>query len=119
MRLGSVAAVAALVAVRGEVDIVKGDTSGSWHSTHGQDRTVAELLGWKHDGYFVDVGASDPHVASNSRALERDYGWRGLCIEASAALLTNQRTTADHPRRRTTCVTCRRPCQDVRRARRC
>ena len=32
MRLGSVAAVAALVAVRGEVDIVKGDTSGSWHS---------------------------------------------------------------------------------------
>ena len=46
MRLGSVAAVAALVAVRGEVDIVNGDKSGSWHSAHGQDRTVAELLGW-------------------------------------------------------------------------
>ena len=70
MRLGSVAAVVALVAVRGEVDIVKGDTSGSWLSAHGQDRTVAELLGWQHDGYFVDVGASDPHIAGTSPKSE-------------------------------------------------
>ena len=55
--------------------------AGTWHSQYGQDREVAALLGCKRRGYFVDLAANDPVHFSNTLALERDFGWRGLCIE--------------------------------------
>ena len=44
--------------------------------------------------FFVDLAANHPVCHSNSVALERAHGWRGLCIEANptyAALLREQR----------------------------
>ena len=58
------------------------DRSGVWHSQHGQDRVVSTLLASKH-GYFIDLAASEPLMHSNTRALERDFGWNGICIEAN------------------------------------
>lgn len=49
----------------------------------GQDRTVYALLGNQEKGYFVDLAANDPVYFSNTRTLERDHGWSGLCIEAN------------------------------------
>ena len=49
----------------------------------GQDLTVFDLLGSIRDGYFIDLAARHPLETSNSRALERDLGWRGVCIEAN------------------------------------
>lgn len=40
------------------------------------------LLNYQHGGYFVDLAANRPILGSNTRALERDFGWRGVCIEA-------------------------------------
>ena len=59
------------------------DVPGRWHAKSGQDRLIAALLGGKQRGYFVDLAANHPIFVSNSRALERDYGWDGLCIEAN------------------------------------
>ena len=59
------------------------DRSGVWHSQHGQDRVVSTLLASKHGGYFIDLAASEPLMHSNTRALERDFGWNGICIEAN------------------------------------
>ena len=56
--------------------------STEWHSAYGEDRVIVDLLG--RDGYFVDVGAGDP---SNTRALERDFGWHGICIDANVEAL--------------------------------
>uniref|UniRef100_A0A0D3IQS8 Methyltransferase FkbM domain-containing protein n=2 Tax=Emiliania huxleyi TaxID=2903 RepID=A0A0D3IQS8_EMIH1 len=55
--------------------------SGAWHSSAQQDRAVLALLGAKRGGYFIDLTASDPVKDSNTLALERDYGWGGLCLE--------------------------------------
>ena len=33
--------------------------------------------------YFVDLAANNATEASNTRLLERDFGWRGVCIEAN------------------------------------
>lgn len=44
----------------------------------GQDIWVHDLIG--DSGYFVDVGAHDGIVHSNTYALEQ-LGWTGLCIE--------------------------------------
>ena len=63
------------------------DAPGSWHSQDGQDKTVAKLLQFQYGGFFVDLAANQPVCLSNTRALERDYGWRGLCIEPNSELL--------------------------------
>ena len=55
--------------------------SGAWHSSAQQDRAVLALLGAKRGGYFIDLTASAPVKDSNTLALERDYGWGGLCLE--------------------------------------
>lgn len=61
-----------------------------WQSQLGQDRFVAAAFGGKRDGTYIDIGAGDPKTISNTYALERHFGWRGvLCdIEYASALLS-------------------------------
>ena len=71
------------------------DSAGAWHAQAGQDRLVSSILNGRRNGYFVDLAAAAPLVLSNSRALERDFRWRGLCIEGNAdlaAALSKQRS---------------------------
>ena len=61
----------------------------------GQDAWVLEKAG--AGGYFVEAGAHDGVSHSNTVALERHHGWRGLCVEANAklrALVTRRRSCA-------------------------
>lgn len=52
------------------------------YASDGQDRFVAEtLLGGKRGGVFAEVGAFDGETLSNTVLLERDFGWRGVCVE--------------------------------------
>lgn len=60
-----------------------GDVPGHWHSKDGQDQVIWSLLGEKRSGFFIDLAANHPTFISNTRAVERDYGWRGLCVEAN------------------------------------
>ncbi|MFA6972789.1 MAG: FkbM family methyltransferase [Gallionella sp.] len=53
-----------------------------FHSQIGQDKFVVDYYKGKRDGYFVEVGAFDGVFLSNTLALERDYGWKGVCVEA-------------------------------------
>ena len=59
------------------------DQPGAWHSQLEQDRLIFKLLRRKRDGFFVDLAANHPVYISNTRTLERDHGWSGLCIEAN------------------------------------
>jgi len=56
---------------------------GQMHSQVGQDWLVATLLGCKSDGWFVDLAANDAMKLSNTLMLERDFAWKGLCVEAN------------------------------------
>ena len=52
------------------------------YSSHiGQDAWVAECLQFKRDGFFLDFGAFDGETISNTYALEKELGWRGICVE--------------------------------------
>ena len=62
------------------------DSPGTWHGQVGQDRTVHRLFGGRRGGYFVDLASNEPVYFSNSRTLERDHGWRGVCIDGSLEL---------------------------------
>jgi FkbM family methyltransferase len=51
-------------------------------SQAGQECWVAEISNFKRNGFFVDIGASDGLYLSNTYALEKRLGWKGICIEA-------------------------------------
>ena len=76
-----------------------------WHGQEGQDRIVVTLLetesstrrdaASKQRRYFIDLASSGGLTHSNTVVLERDYGWRGLCIEANSVFwpsVVNRRT---------------------------
>lgn len=51
------------------------------HSAFGQDLFVAELLGSKRGGVFVDIGANDGVSISNTLYFEKELGWSGIAVE--------------------------------------
>lgn len=61
------------------------DRPGMWHGQELQDCFAHTLLAQRRGGFFLDLAANDAITFSNTRALERDYGWRGLCIEPNPA----------------------------------
>lgn len=48
-----------------------------------QDLFVISELGFKRNGYFVEIGASDGVTGSNTFLLEKCYGWQGILVEPS------------------------------------
>lgn len=46
-----------------------------------QDYFVLQSLNWKHDGYFVEFGATNGKDLSNSWLLEKKFGWKGILAE--------------------------------------
>lgn len=53
-------------------------------SQAGQDFWVyGEVFNEMRGGYFLDIGAHDGFIVSNTYILEKRYGWNGICIEAN------------------------------------
>lgn len=46
-----------------------------------QDLFVLDILNYKNNGFFLEVGAGDGVNLSNTYLLERDYGWTGILVE--------------------------------------
>jgi hypothetical protein len=52
-----------------------------YHSQAWQDEFVANLLGFKKDGYYLDIGSNDYSAQSNSYFFDTELGWKGICVE--------------------------------------
>jgi FkbM family methyltransferase len=50
----------------------------------GQDLWVLEKTNYKRNGYFVEFGATDGVLLSNTWLLEKDFGWQGICAEPNS-----------------------------------
>ncbi len=61
------------------------------YSSQGQDRFVLEVLRELRGGYFIDSGAGDGVEGSNTKLLEEQYGWSGICVEPNAELFASLR----------------------------
>lgn len=61
----------------------------------GQDLWVLEKTSFKRGGFFVEFGATDGVLLSNSWLLEKEFGWKGVCAEPNpkffASLKKNRR----------------------------
>ena len=47
----------------------------------GQDLEVLKFYNNKRDGFFIEIGACDGIEFSNTYLLEKDYNWKGICVE--------------------------------------
>ena len=56
-------------------------------SEHGQDFFVLGNVGFKENGFFVDIGAADGITGSNTYCLEKFYRWRGICVDPNPVFL--------------------------------
>ena len=65
-----------------------------------QDLFVLFMLGHKRDGFFVEFGATDGVMLSNSFTLEKHFGWHGILAEPARcwheALGKNRTNAIDH-----------------------
>lgn len=71
------------------------------YSQLGQDEFVLGVLGYQRNGFFLDSGASDGVTGSNTYLLERDFSWRGICVEPDSQFF--QRLVQN---RQVTCICC-------------
>jgi FkbM family methyltransferase len=54
----------------------------SYHSEHKQDLWLnAHIFHNKRNGIFVEAGAIDGVITSNTLFFEKELGWSGLCVE--------------------------------------
>jgi FkbM family methyltransferase len=64
-----------------------------------QDVLALYLFQGKRGGFFVEFGAADGKIVSNTYLLERSYGWRGILAEPARIwhddLLKNRRCAVD------------------------
>lgn len=66
-----------------------------WYGQHGEDRTLAKLVGRKRHGFYIDVGAWDPLQDSVTKHFY-DRGWRGINVEPHP--FYHERLRAGRPR---------------------
>jgi hypothetical protein len=52
-----------------------------FYSQAHQDEFVSHILKNKRNGYFIDIGCSDPVNINNSYFFETELEWNGLCID--------------------------------------
>jgi len=53
-----------------------------WFSQAQQDQAVMRLLKYPRNGFFIDLASNNATALSNTYAMDRYYGWTGLCIES-------------------------------------
>jgi FkbM family methyltransferase len=62
-------------------------------SQWGQDKwVIRDMFHGMRGGYFVDIGAYEGYIASNSYVLEKTYGWKGICNDALFKKLERRRS---------------------------
>ena len=52
-----------------------------YYSQAWQDEFIANLLNFKKNGYYLDIGSAVPNAQSNSYFFDSELNWNGICVE--------------------------------------
>ncbi|WP_346839846.1 FkbM family methyltransferase [Microbulbifer sp. SAOS-129_SWC] len=61
----------------------------------GQDLWVLEKTNFKRNGFFVEFGATDGVLLSNTYLLEKEFGWNGICAEPNPQFFAELKKNRD------------------------
>lgn len=61
----------------------------------GQDLWVLKQTNYKEEGFFVEFGATNGILLSNSYLLENEFGWRGICAEPNPKYFSDLKVNRD------------------------
>ena len=56
-------------------------------SENDYDKWLLHKTNFKRQGFFVDIGAGDGIIGSNTFLLEKFYNWQGICVDPNPAFL--------------------------------
>ena len=56
-------------------------------SENDYDKWLLHKTNFKHNGYFVDIGAGDGVIGSNTYLLEKFYNWQGIAVDPNPTFL--------------------------------
>jgi FkbM family methyltransferase len=56
------------------------------YSQRNQDTDIVDFYKGKLNGFFVDIGATNGIDISNTYLLEKEYNWKGICVEPVPAV---------------------------------
>jgi len=59
----------------------------SYFSQAGQDKFILNILKYKKNGYFLEIGSYDPIDINNTYTLEKNYNWKGIMVEIENSFL--------------------------------
>lgn len=54
-----------------------------------QDINVINYYNKKQGGFFIEIGSDDGVQFSNTYLLEKQYGWKGICVEPNSDSFSN------------------------------
>ena len=57
-----------------------------------QESFVLNMLNWKTNGYYLEIGAFDPFITSNTSCLETEFAWSGIGVEIREECVINFKT---------------------------
>jgi hypothetical protein len=69
----------------------------TWYSTHNNDRWVAEVLDYKTNGFFVEIGACSGTRLSSCYYLESQLNWSGPAVEPNSNYWKECSISRKHP----------------------
>ena len=49
--------------------------------THSSDSFALDILDYKRDGYYVEMGSADPISGNTTYRMESEFGWKGVGFE--------------------------------------
>jgi hypothetical protein len=58
-----------------------------YYSQANQDKFILNVLKFKKNGYFLEIGSQDPIGINNTYTLEKNYNWRGFMVEYQTSYL--------------------------------
>jgi FkbM family methyltransferase len=56
-------------------------------SENDYDKWLLHKTNFKRQGFFVDIGAGDGIIGSNTFLLEKFYNWQGICVDPNPTFL--------------------------------
>jgi hypothetical protein len=59
----------------------------SYYSQAGQDAFIVNMLDFKRDGYFLEIGSNHPININNTYKLENELNWKGIMVEYNPGFL--------------------------------